>query len=618
MWFDGLARMIKTLFSRAQFQLWRVRALLSVRRLVPTESQRLFAMTLIIGGACGLAAVGFHFSIAFFERVLIQRALAAPRSSWIAWAIATPTLGGLAGGILLQYVVPGARGSGIPQVKVAYASREAVVPLGDAIGKFVLGSVQIGSGGSLGREGPTVQICAGLASFLGRFAPVSAQGRRRLLPVGAAAGIAAAFNAPIAAVTFTIEEVVGKLDQTVLSGVIVAAALAAVIERSALGAHPIFDLPRSYGLTDSWSLLLFAALGVAAAAVGMAFTDGLLLVRERFRASRVPLWGQPAIGGAVTGALIVAAMFLFRTGGINGGGYEVVKQALTGNLTVEVMLVLCGMKLVATVFSYASGGAGGIFAPALFMGAMLGGAFGSLDHTLFGHSLDASVGSFALVGMGAVFSATIRAPMTSVLIIVEMTSGYSLILPLMIANMSAYVIARHYRPVPIYEALLAQDGIHLRDRAVLDTLDELKLEKVVRRRDGTFASFAPTARASALLSVTAAANRQVAFPVLDATEQLVGLIYGEDLAVLRSEPELEGVVNAADLMRPPTSVRSDEDLRTAFELMRNEGVRELPVLDHTGRVVGFIDEASIVEAFMRASGPPRKSQESIPEASGIH
>jgi CIC family chloride channel protein len=182
----------------------------------------------------------------------------------------------------------------------------------------------------------------------------------------------------------------------------------------------------------------------------------------------------------------------------------------------------------------------------------------------------------------------------------------------MIANMSAYVIARHFRREPIYEALLAQDGIHLRDRAVLDTLEELKLAALIRKKDGSFKSFEPTSRASALLSVIAEETRQVSFPVIDANGRLAGLIYAEDVQVLRSQPELEGVVNASDLMRPPTSVRSDEDLRTAFELMRDEGLREVPVLDEAGHVVGFIDEASIVEAFLRASGPVRAK--SVPDA----
>jgi CIC family chloride channel protein len=602
---------------RASLSLVRLQLLGTARRLAPTESQRLFVMTLLIGAACGLAAVGFHFAILLVERLMIERALVAPGHSWVFWCLVSPAVGGLIGGLMLQYVVPGARGSGIPQVKIAYASPTGRVPARDAIGKFLLGALQIGSGGSLGREGPNVQICAGLAGFLGRFAPISPQGRRRLLPVGAAAGIAAAFNAPIAAVTFTIEEVVGKLDQTVLSGVIVAAALAAVIERSVLGTHPVFDMPRSYGLTDARSLLVFAALGVAASGVGILFTDGLLVFRLRFRASRIPPWGQPAVGGALTGLLIVLAKFLYNTKGINGSGYEVVLRALSGDMAVTTMLVLCAMKLAATVFSYSSGGAGGIFAPSLFIGAMLGGAFGSLDHTLFGHPLEHSVGAFALVGMGAVFSAAIRAPMTSVLIIVEMTSGYSLILPLMIANMTAYVLARHWRPVPIYEALLAQDDIHLEDRAVLDTLEELKLAALIRPRDESFVSFAPATGAKELLRVATSDGRQQAFPVIDAKERVVGLIFAPDIHVLTSEPGLEGVVNASDLMRPPTCVRSNEDLRTALELMRGEHVHELPVVDPAGKVIGLIDDASIVEAFLRVSGP-KVRQKSVPAVSGFH
>jgi CIC family chloride channel protein len=206
--------------------------------------------------------------------------------------------------------------------------------------------------------------------------------------------------------------------------------------------------------------------------------------------------------------------------------------------------------------------------------------------------------------------------MTSVLIIVEMTSGYSLILPLMIANMSAYVLARHWRPVPIYEALLAQDGVHLQDRAMLDGLDELRLGQLVRRRDDSFVVFEPATRAQALLDATGPGVRQVAFPVVDASRALVGVIYAEDLAVLRAEPELLPVVNAADLMRPALAVREDADLRGAFELMRDERLRELPVVDAEGHLVGANDEASIVDAFLRATAPSAAAAQA--RTSGVH
>ena len=429
-------------------------------RLTPTERQRLLVVTIIIGGVCGLVAVSFHVGIDMALAFLINRALSVPNISWIFWSILTPAIGGLFVGLALHYWVPGAVGSGIPQVKLAYARYAGHIPFRDAIGKFVLGIVQIGSGGSLGREGPTVQICAGVSSFLARLSSLSRQSQRRMTPVGVAAGIAAAFNAPIAAVTFTLEEIIGDLDQTMLSGVIVAAAIAAAVERAILGQHPVFEIHQAYTLEHATSLVFYAVLGLLSAIASVAFTDSLLGLRAWFkRFAMVPKWAHPAMGGALTGGVAVLALWWFKQRGIAGGGYPTLALALTGSLPVKVMIGLCLLKLAATVCSYASGGAGGLFAPALFIGGMLGGTIGYVDVSLFHHS--DSIGAFALVGMGAVFAGIIRAPMTSVVIIFEMTGSYGLILPLMIANMSAYGLARHWRHLPIYEALLLQDGVVL-------------------------------------------------------------------------------------------------------------------------------------------------------------
>ncbi|MBZ5701811.1 MAG: chloride channel protein [Acidobacteriia bacterium] len=418
-------------------------------------------LTILSGCLCGLAAVSFHIGIDKAETLLINRALVAPRFTWIFWSILTPALGGLAIGLALHYWVPGAVGSGIPQVKFAYARHSGYVPLRDAAGKFILGIVQIGSGASLGREGPTVQICAGISSLLARVSFLSRQSQRRMTSIGVAAGIAAAFNAPIAAVTFTLEEIIGDLDQTMLSGVIVAAAIAAVVERGILGQHPVFAMLRTYTLGPASSLVSYAILGVLAAIVSVGFTDSLLGLRGWFkRFTRVPKWVHPAIGGALTGTLAVAGIAWLKQDGITGGGYRTLALALTGSLPAKVLIGLCLLKVAATVCSYSSGGVGGIFAPVLFIGGMLGGAVGYVDVAVFHHSTD-SIGAFALVGMGAVFAGSIRAPMTSVLIIFEMTGGYGLILPLMIANMSAFALARHWRKVPVYEALLSQDGVVL-------------------------------------------------------------------------------------------------------------------------------------------------------------
>ncbi len=584
--------------ARAALRLWRLYRLRAELRFVPTETQRLFALTIIIGAFSGLAAVAFHVGLRAAEHFLIDNALAAPGKWWLFWTLATPALGGLICGLLLQYVVPQARGSGIPQVKAAFAARGSGLRFRDSVGKFFVSILQIGSGASLGREGPTVQICAGIATLLGRVAGVSPRSLRRLLPVGAAAGIAAAFNAPIAAVTFTIEEIVGDLDRSVLSGVIVAAAIAAVIERSLLGEHPVFQVTPGQGLVHASSLLLYALLGLLAALVSIAFTESLLYLRRRFATSAVlPGWAGPAVGGLATGALALAALAWLGTRGVTGGGYDTLAVALTGGITVKVMIALCLLKLAATVFSYGSGGAGGIFAPALFIGGMLGGAVGALDVHLLHHD-PAGVGAFALVGMGAVFSGIIRAPMTSVLIIIEMTSGYSLILPLMLANMTAYGLARHYRPTPIYDALLEQDGIKLREKAVMDVLEVMHVDQVFSR--GPLLTFSPTSKMPELVQ---AADAQEIYPVLAANGQLVGLITGEEIRLLRAEPELGPLINAADLMRPPVAASLRDDLHAALEMMLAHQIPRLPVVDDEGLLLGLVGEDAIAKVYLRGRTP---------------
>ena len=445
----------------AGFQHLRIRLFNWLALRMPTERQRLLAVTILAGGLCGLAAVAFHLSIGWAEALFIDRANHAPGNSWIWWTIISPALGGLAVGIGLTYFAPAAAGSGIPQVKVAFALRSGLVSLRETVGKFILCAVQIGSGASLGLEGPTVQICAGVSSLLARAVRLSPKNCRRMTSVGMAAGIAAAFNAPIAAITFTLEELIGDLDQTMLSGVIVAAALAAVVEHSILGSNPVFHMPQHYSLGAASSLVWYALLGLLASFVSIVFTDSLLGLRALFkRWGSMPKWIHPAIGGLATGALAVVGFLLFHANGIAGDPYKTLELALTGTMPVLFMATFCVLKLAATVSSYSSGGSGGIFAPSLFMGAMLGGAVGYLDVTVFHHPAD-SIGAFAVVGMGAVFAGIVRAPMTSILIVFEMTGGYGLVLPLMIANMSAFALARYWRPVPVYEALLAQDGISL-------------------------------------------------------------------------------------------------------------------------------------------------------------
>jgi CIC family chloride channel protein len=562
---------------------------------LPSEAQHLLGLTVLVGVVCGVTAVAFHLAIRAAEDLLINRALSAPGLSWMVWTVVTPTLAGLLAGACLTWIVPGARGSGVPQVKVAYATEGGRVRFRDAVGKFFISTLQIGAGASLGREGPTVQICAGATSLLARLTALPPRNMRRLTPVGVAAGIAAAFNAPIAAVTFTIEEIVGALDNTVLSGVVVAAAIAAMIERSVLGVHPVIQVHQSYGLEHASSLLTYLLLGIAAAPASVLFTESLLGLRLWFRRLRaIPSWTHPAIGGLVTGILAVLVVNELHVTGVTGGGYETLGLALAGELGLRALLVLCVIKLIATVFSYSSGGAGGIFAPALFVGAMLGGVFGHVDILLFGQRHE-QLGAFALVGMGAVFAGVIRAPITSVLIIVEMTGSYGLVLPLMIANMTSYGLARRWRPVPVYEALLAQDGIQLPHASPrVHPLEQLSVANAMTapsRRLSPRQSLVEAARGFAGETFTLA-------PVTDARGVVLG---GVLLSELRDAATRTPQESVESVLEPVHSIAPDARLVQAVVRMTELGVRQLVVVEGAGVLVGIVAMSDVVRAHGRAA-----------------
>lgn len=568
-------------------------------RVAPSESHRVFAVALAAGALCGLAAVSFHLAIIAAENTFIERAFHHPSERLSIWfIILIPTVGAAVCGVILQFIVPGARGSGIPQVKVAYAVKGGRVPLSEAVGKFLVGALQIGSGSSLGREGPTVQICAGIATSLGRAAALSRDNLRRILPVGAAAGIAAAFNAPIAAVTFTIEEVVGDLDQAVLTWIVVAAAIAAAVERAILGEHPVFTITRNYGLAHASSLLSYATLGIAAAAVALVFTESLLFFRNRFqRLTAIPAWMRPAVGGLVTGILAALALRFLHSEGVTGGGYATLSQALSGSMALRTLLLLCMLKLVATIFSYASGGAGGLFAPSLFIGGMLGGVFGYIDSLLFHHS-SVDVGAFALVGMGAVFAGIVRAPITSVLIIFEMTGSYGLILPLMISNMTAFALARHFRPVPIYEALLHQDRIYLPRRGRLShALEQLRVGSAMTTKPITL-----DGKSSVTEALRQVENDEFStYPVIDDDGAFIGFVTEARLRRTVAESGVAQTVSA--IVQSAPHLQPEDTLVRAVVKMERSGLRHLAVVEprEGKRLIGLLTMSDVVRAHARAA-----------------
>lgn len=575
-------------------------------RFSPTEAQRTFGVTLLVGASCGLLAVAFHTAIVAADALLISRAQSAAAPAWLLLTLLCPALGGLVVGLFLARAFPAARGSGIPQVKAAYAVRAERIRLRDGVAKFALCTLQLGSGASLGREGPTVHMCAALASTLGRWFALSPRSVRRLLPVGAAAGVAAAFNAPIAAVTFTVEEIVGKLDQTVLSGVVVAAALAAVIEHSVLGANPIFTLMHPVGLEQASDVPFHAVLGVLAGLSAVGFNRALLRLRRFFLQSSLPGWARPAAGGLVTGACAIGGLWLVRSGGVAGGGYAQLSEALNGDLPLATLLVLGGLKLVATLFSYASGGAGGIFAPVLFLGAMLGGVVGYINEVAFGQP---QLGAFALVGMGALFAGVLRAPMTSVLIIFEMTGGYGLVLPLMIANTTAYVVARRFDAENLYDALLEQDGIrllHAPESAPL--LEALRVEQAM-----TTATTVLPASLSVGEALPQVEGRPFSmYPVTDDAGRCLGLI---SVARLRRVVAEDGQATAlASIVRLREYVYPEDPLIRAVVRMNALGTRHLPVVSPgEPRLCGLLTMSDIFRVQALAAPDADTSESSTPD-----
>lgn len=412
------------------------------------EEQIFLVLTLLIGAVVGAVVVAFILLTERFGAKLYPAGGAGWRR------LLVPVVGSLGMGYLLYRFFPDARGSGVPQTKAALYARGGRISLGTVFGKFFCTSATLASGIPLGREGPAVQVGAGIASVLGQKLGLRPEKVKALVPVGAAAAVAAAFNTPLAAVLFSLEEVVGDLHAPVLGSVVLASATSWAMLRLLLGNDPLFQVPQ-YQLVHPVELGIYALLGVAGGFISLAFTKLLLWMRARFLAfPRKTLWFQPVAGGLLVGMM---GWFVPQLLGV---GYKHVGEALNGSLALKLMILLLVLKLVAVATSYASGNAGGIFGPSLFLGAMLGGIIGNVSHGLFPNYVGTS-GAYALVGMGTAFAGIVRAPMTSVVMIFEITRDYAVIVPLMISNLVSFFISSRFQRQPIYEGLAHQDGIHL-------------------------------------------------------------------------------------------------------------------------------------------------------------
>jgi CIC family chloride channel protein len=438
-----------------------------VSRIAPDREERLFLLlSIFIGLISGLLVVSFRMAIEWLNVLLLG---SAPHGGQLRLVIA-PAAAGIVIAILSRWVFPNVRGSGVNQTKAAMYIHNGYISFRTVVGKFFLSALAIGSGHSLGPEDPSLQIGAGVASVISRRIGLSRERLRIFAPVGAAAGLAAAFNAPISAILFVIEEVIGTWSSAVLGSIVLSAISSVVIARWFWGAEPMFRIP-AISLRDPRELLAYAFLGLVGGLASLIFAKALGYLRPRLRRlSPNAQMFQPAIAG-----LLVGGIGYFGFAQVMGPGYSAIDQAMHGQFAWKLLLALAVLKIVATTLSFSSGTPGGMFAPTLFVGAMLGAAVGSLEKVFLPH-LTGSIGSYALVGMGVLFAAFLRAPLTSVFMVLEVSGNYSIIMPVILANTIAYLLSRSLQPIPIFEIFTHQDGLDLPSMEERREESELHLE----------------------------------------------------------------------------------------------------------------------------------------------
>lgn len=523
------------------------------------EEQVFLGLALAIGAITGLAVVAF---ILLTEN-LGMRLCPVGSAGWRRGLI--PIFGSLGMGYLLFRYFPNARGSGVPQTKAALFAGGGRITFRTVFGKFFCTSATLACGIPLGREGPSVQVGGGIASMLGRWLGLSTEKVKALIPVGAAAAIAAAFNTPLAAVLFALEEIVGDLHAPVLGSVVLASGTAWLVLRLLLGNHPLFQVPQ-YKLGAPLELGIYALLGLLGGLLSAAFTKALTGLRKRFLClPGKTVWFQPVAGGIVVGLM---GLFVPQVLGV---GYGYVGEALNGNMAFKLMASLIVLKFVAVAVSYASGNAGGIFAPSLFLGAMLGGTLGGIAHHFLPQST-ANSGAYALVGMGTLFAGIVRAPMTSVLMIFETTQDYAVIVPLMISNLISFFVSSRLQREPIYEVLAAQDGIHLPTRAVRERLARHQVQDVMQPAREGLSGCMSVGDALAVMQ----ASRFKAWPVCDGG-RLIGMVSRTELENAAKEARSRVLAETVGHGAFP-HLHSDQPLSLALERMGETGLDRLPVV----------------------------------------
>ncbi len=567
---------------------------------------------MLVGAGTGLGAVFFIYLISLIQTGFFEKAAAPFGFLGHGLFILAPAVGGLLAGPIIAYYAKEAKGHGVPEVMQAMALRGGRIRPRVVLAKVAASALCIGSGGSAGREGPIVQVGAALGSTLGQWFDLSEARIQNLVACGAAAGIAATFNAPIAGTLFAMEIILGELRLMDMGTVVVSAVSGSTVARAFLGQRPAFSIPR-YTVLNAWETLLCALLGLLAALAAIGFIRLLYWCEEQFDHWRFPEVLKPGMGGLLLGLVAYAYPYVLGLGfvpGIDtrlglpisasiphvfGSGFPVIENTLLGNFSLGLLLALIVLKPLATSLTLGSGNSGGVFAPALFTGAVLGSAFGKMIGLLL-PGVTAQPGAFATVGMAAVFAGAAHAPFTAILIVLEMTDDYGLILQLMTGVVASYLVSEYLHPESIYTLKLTLRGIRLVRGRDVDAMDSVRVEEVMVREPHTVPADLPIkCLASEFLETS-----QHGFPVIDVDGRLLGMVCVEDYrrALLNGGPPTTELLVRDIASRELVTAYPDETVGTVMRRMAPRDLSRLPVVERTNphRLVGLVRRNDIVRA----------------------
>ncbi len=557
----------------------------------------LVLLSVAVGAGTGLGAVAFRWLITAATRLFtgtVDVSAAAlwthPTNRWVPWLgagfiVIAPMIGGLLYGPVVDRFAREARGHGVPEVMYAVSLRGGRIGGRVAVVKALASAVCIGSGGSVGREGPIVQIGSALGSTIGRWLHVPEPRLKALVACGAAGGIAATFNAPIAGVFFALELLLRDFAAEAFGGVVLSAVVASVIGRAAFGSHPFLSLP-PFSIASGYDYGLYIVLGLVAGLAGVVFTKVLYGVEDACdRLWRWPESLRPAVGGLFLGLLLLALPQLY------GVGYPVLEAGVAGRFTIAVLILLLVGKMVATSLTLGIGGSGGVFAPTLFCGAMLGAAYGDVAHLVMG-SRAGPVGAFALVGMGAMLAGATRAPITAVIILFELTGEYSIILPLMLAIVLATGVSHFLSPDTIYTLKLRRRGVDL-DAPVGDPrLATLTVGEVMDAPPDPLDELT-SLREAALIMMAAG---RAAMPVVH-DGRLNGVVTARAVSELLSDDDGHAPPDIRSLVESSDGIGPEQPLREALTFLLRADPAGVPVEDVDGRLVGWLSHQTLLRAL---------------------